>query len=298
LDHVIGQQKIDGVMIGGGLKVRVETAGFTDDADTLLRSRGTVGKVVFGVTRRNPPKLWIRTPMIHFDGFVAAGGPDLNGWKAGYLQCITQDSWTGHYADGKEVKYRLNTDRGPLKDGMANSLFYENYAWLNEFQNPKQEPIHLHDADALRVMFWTEYSGDPFHPSATGSRGNLLVMTSGSCHFRTFFGAVNKPKRLIVTLAECRWTVTFDGKFDFANQQWTPRGSPEMIDFKLFDAAATYRNPGSSAALPFSLLLDVATQYVEIETPNGWLPCNLETCQPDPTRRDLPTHRRWGESVG
>jgi hypothetical protein len=279
----------------GELRVRVESAGFTDDAATFLSCRGTRGLMVFGITSPHPPQLWIRSPMIHFDGVVeAAGSGDVSAWKVGCLQSISHAHWVAHYVNGQELKYRLNTDHGPLKDGMVGSLFYEDCAKLSESRNPLLHTIAIRDADALQMTFWTEYSGDPSRPDAPGSKGNQLVRTSGLCHFRTFLAAVNKSAKVIVTLAECRWTVNWEGDYDHAALRWTPRSSPEMISHEVIDAASLHEDPArSSEPLPFSLLLDKAERFFEVETRDGWVLSRKSL--PDPECRDRPTNRRWGE---
>jgi len=288
-------QRLGNLTFVGELRVRVESAGFTDNAATFLSCRSRCGLVVFGITSRYPPQLWIRSPMIHFDGVVGAAGPgDVSAWKVGCLQSISHAHWVGHYANGQEVKYRLNTDEGPLKDGMAGSLFYEDCGRLGESGDPFLSTITIHDADALQMAFWLEYSGDPYRPHAVGAKGNHLVRTSGLCHYRTFLAAVKKSANVLVILAECRWAVNWEGDYDHVAFEWTPHSSPEMISHEIIDAATLHEHLACSHdRLPFSLLLAKAEQFLEVETRDGWMICRESL--PDPECRDRPTNRRWGE---
>jgi hypothetical protein len=296
----MAKQEVDGLHFSGTLNVRIAKAGLPSDAKTFLRSQKSHGLISYGIMARRPPQLWIRTPTIHFSGEVGVESlGDLPDWKVGFIQSISEANYIGHYANGQHLKYRLNTDSGPLKDGISNSLFYRNNDWLRETANPLVRSSTLHDDDAPEMAFWTHFSGDSSRPHALGATDNPLVRSSGVTKFRTFLAAVNKRAKIVATLAECRWLVSWAGDFDHAAEQWLPRSSFEMIDYELLDTGTSHRNPAASPEPPpFSLFLDKAERSFEIETAEGWMPCSIENSLPAPDRRDLPTLRRWGASAG
>jgi hypothetical protein len=280
------------LVFGGTLAVTLDVAGYPDYPDGFLVDHGQVGLARFGTTRQAPQSLWLGPPRILFNcKAVASGTGELTAWRVGLLQRISHASWSGYYANGERLRFRLNTDHGPLKDGRSGSLWYR---WTRRFE-PGSTPGFLEavfdDEDSTQAMFWREFSGDPFDPQA-GTPGRL-VRTEGEWRFRTFLAAVNESARVVVTLAECHWDLTWCGEYDFDARSWRPSGSGSMITHREFDQAGVYQNPVAAASpLPFSLFLDAALQTWEVETLQGWVLCRK--CRPTPDAEDRPTFVRWG----
>jgi hypothetical protein len=70
---------------------------------------------------------------------------------------------------------------------------------------------------------------------------------------------VNESARVVVTLAECRWDLTWSGEYDFDARKWRPSGQAPILTHEIIDQAGLYENPASgSEPPPFSLFLDAA----------------------------------------
>jgi hypothetical protein len=279
------------IVFGGALSVTLSVPPYPDYPDGFLIDRGETGLTRFGTTRHPPQSLWIGPPRILFTCKAAGGGGGLAPWRACLLQSINHSTWSGHYANGERLSFRLNTDYGPLKDGRSGSLFYR---WTRRFE-PGSAPgileASFEDDDATQAMFWREFSGDPFNPQAgTPSR---LLRTEGDWRFRTFLAAVNESARVVVALAECRWDLTWSGEYDYDAKSWRPSGSGGVLTYQIIDQAGVYENPASaSEPPPFSLFLDAASQTWQVETPQGWVLCRK--CRPTPDAIDAPAFEKWG----
>ena len=80
----------------------------------------------FGTTSTRPERLKINATQICFEWQVEAeGAEDADRWQAGILQTISHASWAAHYSDDTELRYRLNTEHGRVRDGRsAECLFF------------------------------------------------------------------------------------------------------------------------------------------------------------------------------
>jgi hypothetical protein len=286
-------QTVGDLTFTGTLEVSVH--GSLHPGDNFLRTKKRHDRSVYGIISETE-QLWISTPVIHFRGVVEGeGASDLSAWKVTFLQSISHAHWVGHYANGQEVRYRLNTDNGLLKDGKDDTLYYHGAVPLKVRGDSPVRRSVVNTEDFPVMSFWGTYSGDPSRPDGPGAEGNHLVRTSGLSRFRMFLAVVNEAAKQIVTLAECEWVVNWDGKYDHASGDWRPTSFPEMLAHEpVNDAAALYFAPAPES-VPFSLLLDAATQFFEIETPGGWV--LSRNSLPDPECKDRPTKRRWGDPI-
>jgi hypothetical protein len=72
-----------------------------------------------------PQRLKIAAPLITFEWYAKATGRETPSWKAGLLQSISRAAWTACYSNGKTLQYRLNTERGLVRDGKVEAYpFY------------------------------------------------------------------------------------------------------------------------------------------------------------------------------
>ncbi len=148
-------------------------------------------------------------------------------------------------------------------------------------------------SDAPSVTFLTRFSGDPLrHDDFSDKPLGLLVGTEGVYRFTAFLAAVNEQSRVIITLARCDWTATFDGTYDLEGNLWLPV-DPEIIRLQITEEGTTYSDISPATPLPFSLSLDPAIKAMEVLTRNGWVTC--ERCLPSSDRGYQPSSRkRWG----
>jgi hypothetical protein len=285
-------QQWQDIVFGGALDVTLDVPPYPDYPDGFLVDRGQEGLARFGTTRHAPQSLWIGPPRIIFKCKAVAGGTgDLSPWRACLLQSISYATWSGHYANGERLSFRLNTNNGLLKDGRSGSLFYR---WPHRFEpgsTPDILEVEFVDEDATQAMFWREFSGDPFNPQA--GTPSSLTRTEGEWRFRTFLAAVNELARVVVTLAECHWNLMWCGEYDCDARLWRPSATGSVLTHQEVDQARLYENPASaSEPPPFSLFLDAALQTWQVKTAQGWVLCRR--CRPTPGADDAPTFQRWG----
>jgi hypothetical protein len=276
----------------GRLRVELDDAEEPTYPDGFLLEAHRTGHICFGTTRPPPQGLWLGAPKIRFNGMVATTGPGSHRhWEIGFLQTISWAAWTGHYSNSEQLRFRLNTDNGPLKDGGAESLFFR---WTRRLEGtaPNTFEAEIDDSDCPAVMFWREYSGDPFQPhSGPTTRLGRLLRTEGEWRFHTFLAAVNQTAKSIITFAECQWVLAWEGAYDYDSELWNPKAEA-MIIHREIDQAGLYENPGAaSAPLPFSLYLDTAKQSWEVWASGEWILCR--DCRPKPDAADRARFKRW-----
>lgn len=287
-------QSYGDLTFAGRLQVELDDAEEPTYPDGFLITAHRTGHICFGTTRHPPQGLWIGAPTIQFIGKVAAAGTGNPGlWKIGVLQCISQATWTGHYTNGEQLRFRLGTDHGLLKDGGQGSLFFRQTRELRPASSSVYE-AEIDDSDCPAVLLWREFSGDPFQPHDAGATGlGKLAQTEGEWRFTTFLAAVHQVAKVILTLAECHWVLTWAGTYDYDAAMWHAADVQTITTHHEVERARRYENPATlSDPLPFSLYLDDAKQNWEVGTPSGWVICR--ECRPNPAAADAPTFQRWG----
>jgi hypothetical protein len=290
---VMATQECGDLRFGGELAVTLDTALLPEYPDGFLVDARQAWLMRFGITRRQPQCLWIGPPKVCFAGKVTVGGTGhLSQWKAGLLQSISHATWSGYYTNNQELHFRLNTDAGLLKDGSDDSLFFR---YPRDFEAGSSSicQVEINDSDSAQATFWREFSGDPRRPheDAAGSLGRL-ARTQGQWHFQTFLAAVNHAARLVMTLAECHWSISWNGVYDYQAGAWHSEGNGEMIAHTEVDRAELYEIPSASPSpTPFSLLMDAARRSWQVQTATGWMPCR--DCRPVADTADEPTSRKW-----
>ncbi|HTU20809.1 MAG TPA: hypothetical protein VMG10_22340 [Gemmataceae bacterium] len=231
----------------------------------------------FGTTQPPQERLKIDAPQMWFDCQVRATGVvNVHEWGAGILQSISHGSWIAHYSNGADLRYRLNTEDGLIKDARAaDCLFIGEGCLLNATASPNVYECSLLNRDAPSVTFVTEFSGNPFHAhEPIGDGLEQLTRTEGKVNFHSFLAVVNKTTGAILTLGECQWSLTWGGAYDFANKTWTPNDPNSIITYTESDIAKMYENPKDpDVRLPFKLDGEVANNRREILTNEGWKPC-------------------------
>ena len=219
-------------------------------------------------------RLKIDAPQVCFEcGLTARGKGDVRDWEAGILQSISFASWAAQYSNGSELRYRLDTDHGLVRDGGSeDSLFFR---LRHSFKATALPEVKSLNRDAPGVTFVTEFSGDPFHPhTSPGNRLGQLERTEGKVNFHAFLAVLNQRTGSILTLAESHWILNWDGTYDFASKTWMPNGPDGIITHTESDVARSYENPNDPAvSLPFSVDSAVANERKEVWTPDGWMAC-------------------------
>src|SRR6516164_8131389 len=72
----------------------------------------------YGTTATPIDTLKIDAPQIRFKCNVTARGTgNVDDWESGILQSISHASWVAQYLNGAQLKYRLDTDHGLVRDG-------------------------------------------------------------------------------------------------------------------------------------------------------------------------------------
>jgi hypothetical protein len=274
-------QQFGGFIFQGTLKVRLECP---PDRCDVLRGRAQQPPWRFlyrfgttPTTPERPERLKIDAPQVWFDCQVKASGKgNIDDWEAGILQSISHASWVAHYSNGAELRYRVNTGQGLIRDGESTDyLFFRNGHSLKATALSDVYEVQFMDHDSPSVTFVTEFSGDPFHPHALpGNRLGQLNRTEGKVDFHTFLAMVNQRTESIITLAESHWTLTWDGTYDVTTKTWNPNDPDGIITHTESCRAITHENPRHSAVpLPFSLEPAVANERKEIRTLTGWIAC-------------------------
>src|SRR5262249_55481617 len=130
------------------------------------------------------------------------------------------------------------------------------------------------DRDGPAQLFFKEFSGDPFAPTRRAAAEPLgkLLRTEGKMRFHTYLAVVNRGSRSVVTLWEHHWTLTWDGAYDFLSGTWTSASIESFLDQRDCDAAEKYENLTAGSATPFSLFVETAGRFWEVETVSGWIP--------------------------
>jgi hypothetical protein len=172
------------------------------------------------------------------------------------------------------MRWRLNTTHGPLKDGDDNCPFLHH---ARNFRTTGEADIYEasdHDSDPPAQLFFKEYSGDPFHPDlfpGTEVSGRL-VRTEGRMCFHTYLTAVNLVTKSVVTLDEHHWTLNWGGSYEFDTTGWISDGIDVFLQHQPCERAGAYENLTDESATPFSLFMESAKRFWEVETPEGWTP--------------------------
>ncbi len=271
-------QAFGGLIFEGTLTVTlVPPPDRSDVVHRAVANPARPGPFLFGTTSAPGEKVKINGPQVCFEWKVRANGTgNVHDWDAGMLQSISHGSWVAHYSNGEELKYRLNTDYGFVRDGEStNSLFFRKGHSLKPTALTEAYEFQFLDPDVPSVTFVTEFSGNPFHPdeSAGGHLGQLSC-TEGKVEFSAFLAVVNKTTRSIITLAESHWTLTWDGIYDFSSKTWAPKDPDGIITHNESDLARTFENPRNPAvSLPFSLNAEVANERKQVWTSDGWKAC-------------------------
>jgi hypothetical protein len=188
------------------------------------------------------------------------------------------------------MRCRLNPAYGPLNDTRHRTLFMAP-AWGFTQTAPNQYlRSDLSANDSPIQLFLRRYSGDPFHPGVPLSNSPLqtLVQTTGIMRFITYLAAANLGTRSVVTLAECHWTLTWDGQYVNDTDTWTP--GTEFLFYEERDMAFSYHDVHVPPTPPFSLLLYYCGRFQEVEHAGTWHPYAL----PDWTNLVTPTLELWG----
>jgi hypothetical protein len=216
----------------------------------------------FGTTSP-PERLKIDAPRICLECKVRVSGTgNVDDWEVGILQSISQASWVARYSNDMELKYRLKINHGMLRDGKSTDfLFSRKGHALKQSDEPEVYEVQFCNIDVPRVTFVTQYGG------------GLLRHTEGNVHFHSFLAVENKRTRSILTLAECHWTLTWDGTYNFATKAWTPDDAEGVIKHNESLLTSIYEKPNEVSSLPFSLDPALANDRKEVWTPDGWKPC-------------------------
>src|SRR6266542_930583 len=278
-----------GVRFEGTLSVAVEDAINPDCPPNFFADSQMAGRARFGTTGcYRESRLWLGSPKMCFRGLITAGGDDsVRQWRAGFLQSISEAYWNGHYSDGKVLQYRLNTNSGPLKDGLDYCLFMKPEWSLNPTETPSVHRVEVFGDDGPANMYFREYSGDPSRPNhqPEGAALGQLMRTEGKYRFQTYLAVVNEYRKSIVTLGECHWTLVWDGAYDFAARNWTPVNVEQVLTLQEWDRAAKYESlTAASPTPPFSLFMEKAKKNWEVLTEDGWIPC--KDCYPNHEEAD------------
>jgi hypothetical protein len=266
-------QSFQDTIFEGRLTARVALALPWCDAREPSPNCSAKAQMYFYETVDSPPqRLKIAAPRIAFKWYARATGRETPSWKAGLLQSISHAAWTACYSNGKTLQYRLNSERGLVRDGKVDA-----YPFYGEVETlPAGGPgFPVFDGDGPGVTLVTEYPGTLFDHCQAGSDGaGSLVRTEGSVRFATFLAVRDTQSGAVVTLGELEWALSWDGTYDFANKRWTPADPAAVVVITRVDqeVARVFPDP-AVVELPFSLGQEVANGNHQILTPEGWVLC-------------------------
>jgi hypothetical protein len=280
----------------GRMTVAEEDAPELDHPENYFGGSGKrTGHVQYGTPRCIPGMIRIGAPKIVFTATVTARGDgNIRAWTAGFLQAITEARWGARYSDGKCLWWRLNTTNGPLNDGYDGTLFKDHDRRFSPTEEARLYVATDDDHDRPGQMFFKEYSGDPFRPDRSPDGGPLgkLVRTEGRMLFNTYLAAVNHGTKSVVTLDEVRWTLTWDGTYDFETSTWASDDISGFLRHERLERAARHENLTAASKTPFSLYVETARKSWEVDAGGeGWIPWKNNL----PTRdaSDRPTLEKW-----
>jgi hypothetical protein len=228
-----------------------------------------------------------------FTARVMASG-SAEHWKAGFLQAVTESHWEARYSNNKVLRWRLNTTRGPLKDGNdESSIFMTPEQPFPAPDDQGRQTLAVRACDSPALLFFKEYSGDPFHPtSQVGGEGHgKLIRTEGKTVLHTYLAVANDRRKSVVTLGKHCWTLAWDGTLDFDACTWQSDDIARFLSEEGHDEVACYENLTAASTTPFSLFLETAIKSWEVETADGWVQC--KDCLPELDPPGRPTCDRW-----
>jgi hypothetical protein len=111
-------------------------------------------------------------------------------------------------------------------------------------------------------------------------------------HFHTYLAAVNHGTKSVVTLDEVRWTLTWDGTYDFETGTWASDDISGFLRHERLERAARHEYLTAASETPFSLYVETAGKSWEVDAGGeGWIPWKNNL----PTRdaSDRPTLEKW-----
>jgi hypothetical protein len=257
----------------GRLGARVALAVSWCDASDPSPNSSAKAQSYFCETVGSPSqRLKIAAPLITFEWHVRATGRETSSWRAGLLQSISHAVWTACYSNGKTLQYRLNTERGLVRDGTAEAYSFYSKVETLPAGGPKFPVL---DDDRPGVTLVTEYPKALLDHCHAGSDGPAsLKRTEGTVRYATFLAAMDTQSGAIVTLGELEWALSWDGTYDFVNEKWTPDDPAAVIVFTRHDQEVAHVFPDPTVVeLPFSLGQEAANGNHQIRTAEGWVLC-------------------------
>lgn len=230
--------------------------------------------------------LWITGRTMEISGRIANQGGDgeLKGWSAGFIQTIHRSQRNARYEDGFNRLMRLDTGAG-LKDGDDGTIFYPGTE--EAFDDNEVLKIELEDSPNFET------------PLKYGSNGKRLLETSGSDEFCSHLVMVRN--KTIVDLAKLRWVINWQGDVswssnDYRGVVWKPRQPTSYLTAEISQNSTLYadldKNPIHT---PFSLDLNEAEDYCEIQDGGQWKRCNFRG---DQDKGKNPSCRSWRQNFG
>src|SRR5579862_9194675 len=193
-------QKCYKLDFGGTLRVEVGYASCREDVRHGTAQEQTWPKRYrFGTTFTPPERLKIDAPRVCFDCLVKANVTGIGyDYEAGILQSIFHASWLARYSNGEKLKYRVNTDRGLVRDGRTdNPIFIQNG---HPFKMTSVVEVSFIEQDQPGVTFLTELPEDLLHPCLPPAKPlPQLSRTEGKVKFHTFLAVLNRKTQAITT---------------------------------------------------------------------------------------------------
>ena len=230
--------------------------------------------------------LWITGRTMDISGRITnqGRGGELRGWSAGFIQTIHRCERNAHYEDGLNRSIRLNTS-ACLKDGDDGTIFYPDTE--QAFDDHEMLEIDLEDSPNFET------------PMKYSSKGERLLETSGSDEFCSHLVMVRN--KTIIDLAKVRWVISWQGDVswtddDYRRVVWKPRQPENYLTVEVFQNLALYADLDKSQIhTPFSLDLNQAEDYCEIQDGGEWKRCNFKG---DQHKGKNPPCRSWRQNIG
>src|SRR6266851_2848394 len=116
---MMAAQEFCGLDFKGALKVELQCSSTRDDvAHGPAQEPTWQGLYRYGTTVIPPERLKIDAPLVCFSSQVKASGTGIvDDWETGIVQSISDAFWVARYCNGAELRYRVNTCDGLVRDG-------------------------------------------------------------------------------------------------------------------------------------------------------------------------------------